>query len=129
MSFDPTKPARTRSGLPVRILATDLRGRDASRPILAAIDVGDEEVIVYRYPDGSLSGSGGVPNDADLVNVPERIERYANVYRSARHSGPSVGMFYKTEADADRRVGGSSRHIGVIKLTSEGDVLKRVELV
>ena len=68
-ALDLTKPVQTRSGLPVRILATDRKGE---QPVVAAVDGyfirGTETILNYRL-DGAMSPYG--TSDGDLVNVPE----------------------------------------------------------
>lgn len=78
MTFDPTKPCRTRDGRAVRILATDAR---SIQPIVALVEAypGDEvpsgnqtESVEQFYEDGRfayLNQPGDEDSGWDLVNV------------------------------------------------------------
>lgn len=75
MTFDPTKPARTRSGLPVRIICTDRRD---TFPIVAPYEDGTGEGIITALADGHCTElpegfddwpPAGNPND--LINITE----------------------------------------------------------
>ena len=93
--FDPTKPVRTRDGRPARIICTDRRG---PFPIVALLkSYGGEEVRSYDQ-NGQFADRGpGVAND--LLNIPEKIEGYVNVYRAS--TGGLIGTLYSARAWAD----------------------------
>ncbi len=94
--LDLTKPAQTREGTPVRLLATDLRG---PQPVLGTIVGSDGRDHAMRW---SLDGRYhlGIPpifgERLDLVNVPEKHVRYVNFYENG------IGGDYKTKARADQ---------------------------
>ena len=90
-AFDPTKPVQTRAGGYARVIDTKFKSPGGN--ILAVIAEADREFVRAYYADGrySLSRELGV----DLVNVPEKIERWHNVY-----SDGSTNDF-KTRAAAD----------------------------
>jgi hypothetical protein len=75
--FDPNKPVQFRHAPEkVRILATDLK---YNFPIAIAVlrDDGREEIRT-RHSDGRVNPDRESPYD--LVNVPEKHERWANIY-------------------------------------------------
>ncbi|MCC3246721.1 hypothetical protein LG047_15580 [Methylocystis sp. WRRC1] len=80
MTFDPTKPVQTRDGRKARIVATDFRGENGET-ILAAVErhlqPGVEDAREY-FADGSYTGCG--KKVLDLVNIPERMARWVNIY-------------------------------------------------
>jgi hypothetical protein len=94
--FDPNKPVQFRNALEkVRILATDFQ---SDFPIVIAVlrDDGTEE-IRGRRADGRV-----YPNKEDfndIVNVPEKHERWANIYNMAQQS---YSVLYPTREEADR---------------------------
>ena len=91
-TFDPTKPVQTRDGRKARILATDLCGKNGET-IAAAIhrvDFQGCEILSAFFDDGSSSRG---PRSDDLVNVPERVTKWCNIY------GP---RYYGSRIDADK---------------------------
>lgn len=109
MSIDFNKPVQTRDGRKVRILATDAVG---GQPVIALVMDNQSLEVVSRYSkDGSYLVSK--PTGADLINVPERVERWVNVY------GPSagVGILNESRAGADEDAG--SQRSAVIRITYE----------
>lgn len=86
MTFDPTKPVRTRDGRAVTILATGVLARikgtgtrKAGQTILAL--VGDDREADYFSADGSFLGGG--ESSWDLVNPepePVKTERFFALY-------------------------------------------------
>jgi hypothetical protein len=90
-TFDPTKPVETRDGRAARIICTDKKG---GCPILALVETnlkGGREYTQYYNNDGS--SAGGVTRE-DLVNVPVRTSKFANVYTSG------VGSSYRSLDEA-----------------------------
>lgn len=113
MKLDITKPVRTRDGRPVRVLCTDKKG---NFPIVALITDGNEKETVCTYnTEGHYYSSGGVC-DADLVNVPERVERWLNIYHPKRWARPE---FEKSLEDANCMAG--DNRLGVLHIVYEGD--------
>lgn len=89
--FDPKKPVQTRDGRSVRILATDLSLEDGG----AIAAVVQERANLYRFQaDGRRRDDAETPDD--LVNIPEKIVRYVNVYDAAQ-----MGLHPSAE-EADR---------------------------
>lgn len=94
--FDPNKPVQFRNAPEkVRILATDLKN---TYPIvIAATDGWGEEFTELRHADGRVRKSAETPYD--LVNVPKKHERWANIYNMAQQS---YSVLYPTREEADR---------------------------
>ena len=118
MTFDPKKPVRTRDGREVRIVCTDVNN---SMPIIALIKADDGKEWIAHY---SMSGTvyGYSQDKSDLVNIPERVERWANVYVS---SVMEKLVFHKTKQEADNL---SIDRKGLVKFVYEGDKLVEVTL-
>ena len=89
--FDPTKPVRTRAGAAARILCTDARGTSGN--ILALVDRGEYEAAYWFYQDGRYLR--GAPHSLDLINIPERHVRWANV------TSHGTAYLYESEWAAD----------------------------
>jgi len=99
--FDPTKPCRTRSGAPARILDINLRTREGTL-IVAAIDVGNDEEVAFTFrPDGRYLDDGRTSTN-DLVNVPEKHVRWINVF--------NTNSFHARRSDADIAAKNESRY-------------------
>ena len=95
MGFDPTKPVRTRDGRSARIICRDLSG---GRPIVAAITQDGTEYVTTVQASGRFSGSDNVE---DLINIPEKIEGYVNVYQREPESDRWAAVWPSRE-DANR---------------------------
>lgn len=97
--FDPSKPVQTRDGRKARIIAADIFGRPHA--LVALVNNGKMEETLTYFTDGRYYSSEDSP--LDLVNIPEKVERWINVNRSlATPTGTSVGGIYFTEAEANR---------------------------
>lgn len=78
MTFDPTKPVRTRDGRPARILAADVKDPDG-RAIVAAISRNDSKEELYTFQaNGRYSLE--FTNPRDLVNIPKERSSFVNLY-------------------------------------------------
>src|SRR5215467_3030252 len=78
MTFDPTKPVQTRSGLKVEILRSNVDNKKF--PIVALVTI-DGRQVAHTF---GADGRWGVPyasNPMDLVNVPEKHVRWVNLMR------------------------------------------------
>jgi 3-methyladenine DNA glycosylase Mpg len=73
MTLDFTKPIQTRDGKPVEIITTNARG---AKPVKGYI--GKSEILDAWNKDGIF---GSMPSDFDLVNGPEQVTIYLNVYK------------------------------------------------
>lgn len=94
MSFDPTKPVRTRDGREARIYARDGYGICAIHGVVLT-DAGWEQFSWTL--EGKLLGYD--LRGYDLINIPERIERYLIVYRDGRGIFSS-GQLFSNHAQA-----------------------------
>jgi hypothetical protein len=122
--FDPTKPVQTRNGKPARIICTDAKNV-VGRPIVALItnNLGHEETVLRNTDGTSVVGP-----QFDLVNVPERTEKFVNYYKNGEPFA-----FHPTRKSADRgailpKTGETGRD-GLIKLSFEDGELVNVELI
>mgnify|MGYP001579553724 CR=1 FL=1 len=83
--FDPNKPYQRRDGKFAKIIYTRTDGT------LIVLD--SDEILYSMNKDGSFSF--GKETDCDLVNIPEKIEGWINMYEI------SYGL-HQTKADADK---------------------------
>ncbi len=107
--LDLTKPVQTRDGRKARIICTDrLHGVE---PIVALVTEQDgvEYAADYRTNGRFLNFS---ESDWDLINVPERLTGYANIYPNRE-----VGHLYPTREEADLYAG--TERIGVAYIDTE----------
>lgn len=74
VTFDPNKPYQRRDGKPARIAYTFQKGHH-----FVVLDDTDGWIIVYA--DGRYGKSEGY-SEYDLVNIPEKIEGWMNVYKN-----------------------------------------------
>lgn len=121
MTFDPTKPVQTRDGRPARILAADAKLLNTSEGIIALVrdlTTGQETTQAY-FPDGRYTRDRD--SLIDLVNVPERVTKYMNLYEV--HAGGFHSSLEEAECTA------SGMPLGVIAITFENDKIVGVELV
>lgn len=75
MTFDPTKPCKTKRGDWVEIVSVN--GRE---PYTIIGYVGDNKDVSCWTKDGSYSIHHGL-SDLDLVNLPQEADAWLNVYR------------------------------------------------
>ncbi|HEY0623149.1 hypothetical protein [Sphingomonas sp.] len=117
--FDPAKPVQTRDGRKARIIATDIK---SAYPIIAAYasDSGAELVGGFTV-DGRYIHSRH-EHSHDLVNVPERTERFFVVYmnlfpvlNTVNDGGPAVVEV----AEGDCRLGQDDNLVFGVKVTFE----------
>lgn len=90
--IDFSKPVQTRDGRKARVICTDKKD---SRSVIALIegdDGGTESVYVY-YTDGR--GSLALEYTFDLINVPEKIVGYVNIYPNR------YNQYHKDKGTAD----------------------------
>lgn len=71
--LDLTKPVQTRRGLPVRILATDLR---SACPVVGVVSYPDFDSVETWTLDGKFAPDDNDEYEMDLVNVPVETRRY-----------------------------------------------------
>ena len=118
--FDPTKPCQLRNGTPVRILCTDGPGD------MPLVIMREDGAVSKRYANGKFIRGDSGEFDLDLVNVPERIVRFVNVYPKDGSTGTCFKTLFSAKAigEYERRAG---RHSVVYRMVFEGD--KVVEFV
>lgn len=78
-SFDPTKPVKTRAGVPARVIATNAKG---DQPIIALVEEQGEEIPRSFTTDGFFFPTRK-ESSTDLVNVPppkKTIKVWVNIY-------------------------------------------------
>lgn len=115
--FDPTKPVQTRSGKPARILCTDRKYWDGTRPLVALVSGGDGEEQLGTYPASGRFLDGGSDDPDDLVNVPEQTKTYRYIDDEGCFS-----IFASFERNPGRG------HIGLVTVTREGDEVVDVRI-
>lgn len=89
--FDPTKPAQTRGGHPVRIISTN---GSEPRPII--FELAGRTYEVYRAKRDGSYVNADVTSSFDLVNVPEELEEvtfYLKVGNSYSYEKPARRQF------------------------------------
>jgi hypothetical protein len=117
--FDPTKPVQTRDGRPARILAQDLVHPNYTYVAAIMREDGCESAIVLNQYGRQWAG---VERPSDLINIPERVTKYLNLYKN--NGG---GRYHSSlEEASDNRC--TAIH-GILALTFEDDKLVSVELV
>ncbi|MCP5116933.1 MAG: hypothetical protein GY953_39410 [bacterium] len=117
MTFDPKKPYGVKAGNDVRIICTD---RKADSPIVALVTLGESKEALLRY--NMLGQVQGADRQYDLINIPEEITGWVNVYRVA--SGQfAPGNMYASKEAASVTVGGYERVACVEIKAAVGDGL------
>ena len=113
--IDFTKPVTTRDGRTVRILCTDAPGQF---PVCAII--GD---FVYRFTmDGLEEYACGYKTAPGLINAPNRIKGWVNVYRYPERNSYWIGRIHNTKEDA-ATVSGECRVASIYIDIPEGEGL------
>jgi hypothetical protein len=89
MALDLTRPIQTRSGRPVRILATDGKytSNGVIQPIIAAVEDG---FLGFWSMDGTFNQNSPGPGGLDLINVPPSKVKKTVELRIIRRSGGSI---------------------------------------
>lgn len=74
MTFDPTKPVRTRDGKPARIICTDRLDspNGKGQTLMALITTGGSESAAAYWPDGRFHLTGE-ESSMDLINIPRKF--------------------------------------------------------
>ena len=114
--LDLNKPVQTRDGRKVRVLATDRKG--AHYPVLGLLTQADDEETVESW---TLAGEfySGDTDEADLVNVPEKIVGYLNVYGTRSQYGQTSYRLYDSRAIADAEADDMRGRIACIRVECE----------
>jgi hypothetical protein len=115
--LDLNKPVQTRDGRKVRVLATDRKGA-AYYPVLGLLTQADGEETVESW---TLVGEfySGDTDEADLVNVPEKIVGYLNVYGTRSQYGQTSYRLYDSRAIADAEADDMRGRIACIRVEFE----------
>ena len=113
MTFDPTKPVQTRDGRKARIICTD--AKQNKYPIVALVTINDEIEDVRSYTESGYFYAFENNSAFDLINIPERKVKFANVYET------HVSRWFDERSEADSTK--SSGRIGVLKLIYEDNKL------
>lgn len=125
MTFDPTKPVQTRNGKKARIICTDVAGGNGY-PIIALItESGGVERSIPYSENGCYWADKKGDHSLDLVNVPEEISRWINVYTLGLIGGAHPS---REEADeANERVIKNTDHkrTAIIQITLADDRVKK----
>ena len=82
--IDLTKPVQTRDGLKVRVLCTNMKGRDTVAGVITDHD-GTDMVDAWQA-DGHYN-IGPEEARTDLINVPEKRVVWVNMYEDSEHFG------------------------------------------
>ena len=107
--IDFNKPVQTRDGRKVRILCTDA---NSAFPVVGLIIDGGEFDTLETWDSTGCCYEKRTADEDDLINVPERVERWVNVY------GHDLGAVRSSRAEADKQSSSPGRS-GVIRITYE----------
>lgn len=115
--IDWSKPVVTRDGRKVRVLCTDRKSSQCVVGLVANTVDGSEELHSWHH-DGArfiphLEAPSG-PFPTDLINAPERVERWFNLYES------EAGCAFPTKADSIEASGlNLPKMLAMVKVTFE----------
>ena len=111
------KPVCTRDGRKARIICFDLQSIEKT-PIVAAVQVTDkQEVISHYYEDGRQFVDG--ISDLDLMMLPEKKERWVNIYRNEKGEYWSEQIIFSTKKEATDFVHDHAQYVTTVKITWE----------
>src|SRR3990167_9340219 len=96
--LDPTKPVQTVTGRQVRNVCWDYKLSNGMIGISAIVRTNDNEHDFYQlwYSNG-FAYQGTSDNSINLINVPEQIEGWVNIYGEE-----AIVQFYETKEMADK---------------------------
>jgi len=107
--IDTSKPVQTRCGLPARIICTNLLGLHSLA--VAVKDKNTDYESIIRTDEYGRLGGCDVEDVYDIVNVPEKHVRWANIYPG------TFANTYQTQEEADN--GAASYRIACIRIEFE----------
>ena len=113
------KPIQTRDGRKARFLYRFVVGKDIKRELVLVLTEEEYPTLV-----DAMSGQNNMGVDFDIINVPERIERWVNVQLHVTHI--AIGNTFKSESEA---ILYSESATGTVKLTIEDGKLISAEVV
>src|SRR3990167_2261136 len=96
--LDPTKPVQLRDGRQVRNVCWDFLFSDGTTGIAAIVRDKDRDYQIAWDICGRYYRSSNTISESDLINVPERIEGWINIYPDCTYSG-----WHANKADADKK--------------------------
>ena len=110
--LDPTKPVQLRDGRQVRNVCWDYLLSNGMIGISAIVRTNDNEHDFYQlwYSNG-IAYQGKSDNSNDLINVPERIEGWVNIYNEG-----DIMQLCRTKEMADKYASKQGR-IACIKIS------------
>ena len=108
------KPVCTRDGRKARIVCFDAKG---DKPIIALIEMGVAETP-NNYPiDGKAISTKETP--CDLMMLPEKKERWVNIYRNEKGEYWSEQILFSTKKDATDFVHNHAQYVTTVKISWE----------
>lgn len=113
--IDFTKPVQTRDGHRVEIYSTDNGGDYPVHGRIYIVEHDEWNVGTWRR-NGSWNGSEE-PNNFDLVNVKEKKQRWANVYRQG--DSYYIGRTYLSRDAAQVRRADNETYVATIPIEFE----------
>lgn len=99
-TFDPDKPYQRRDGKAAKIVHKTKEGK-------FVLVIPENDLVYYCKENGRYLTSS--EHDADLVNIPEKIEGWLNIYEEV--------YVHETKEAADRNTSDSSNRIACIKVS------------
>jgi hypothetical protein len=120
MSIDWSKPIQTRAGRPARVICADRA--DALRPVVVLIrgESGDE--LVASVTRAGTYRTTSAPDGADIINVPEPVEYWTNIYQTSNGAHFNSPLFTSAAVAAQGAAAHSSKCLRTLKLTITGEV-------
>ena len=108
------KPVCTRDGRKARIICFDAKG---DKPIIALVEMGVAETP-NNYPiDGKAISTKETP--CDLMMLPEKKERWVNVYRNKKGEYWSEQVLFSTKKEAIDFVHDHAQYVTTVKIEWE----------
>ena len=109
------KPVCTMSRKKARIICFDAKG---ILPIIALVESGDEEKTV-RYSNSGRFRFDGTPDEEDLMMLPEKKERWVNVYHNEKGEYWSEQVLFSTKKEAIEFVHNYAQYVTTVKIEWE----------
>ena len=100
------KPVCTRDGRKARIICFDLKNDEY--PIVAAVGNDSSETLFSYTTNGEIAD--GIESDKDLMMLPEKKERWVNVYKE---------LCYESKEEAIRHIAPGTHYIDTIRVEWE----------
>ena len=84
--LDPNRPVQLRDGRQVRNVCWDFLFSDGTTGIAAIVRDKDCDYQIPWDKDGRYYRSSNTMSESDLINVPEQIKGWVNIYDVAKHN-------------------------------------------